>query len=67
MVYKNDIQSFLQQGWRLGMIKKGDIMIYKGGERKLIDSNMLSSYIEQGWRRGQGITKPKSGRPRGNK
>lgn len=51
----------------IGDDKKGDIMIYKDGERKLIDSNMLSSYIEQGWRRGQGITKPKSGRPRGNK
>lgn len=66
MVYKSDVQHFLQQGWRLGMIKKGNIMIYRNNERKLIDSNMLSSYIEQGWQRGQGVTKPKSGRPRNN-
>ena len=64
MIYKNDLQKYLDDGWVLGLYKKGTIMVHKNGERMLIKPIDLHKYLDDGWERGQGKTKPKPGRPK---
>ena len=67
MIYKNDLQKYLDDGWVLGLYKKGTIMVHKNGKRILIKPIDLQKYLDDGWERGQGKTKPKSGRPKKSK
>lgn len=64
MIYKNDLQKYLDDGWVLGLYKKGTIMVHKNGKRTLIKPIDLQKYLDDGWKRGQGKTKPKPGRPK---
>lgn len=64
MIYKEDLQTYLNNGWKIGMIKKGNILINKNGNRLLIYKEDLQKYLDDGWSRGQGLTKPKTGRPK---
>jgi hypothetical protein len=64
MIYRCELNEYIEDGWKIGMIKKGNIIINKDGVRKLIPEYELDNYIKDGWTRGQGKTKPKSGRPK---
>jgi hypothetical protein len=67
MIYKNEIDKWVEDGWKIGMYKKGNITINLNGKRKLIREDEFEMYSALGWQRGQGKTKQKSGRPRKNK
>ena len=64
MVYKEDIQKYLDDGWKIGMTKKGCVWVNKNGQGKVIPKESLQKYLDDGWVRGQGLTKPKTGRPK---
>lgn len=64
MIYKSDLPNYINNGWKIGVTKKGNIIVHKDNMRKLIYEHELHTYINDGWIRGQGKTRPKSGRPR---
>ena len=67
MVYDYELEDYLENGWIIGLYKKGNIIVNKNGVRKLIYDYELEDYLENGWVRGQGKTKQKTGRPKKSK
>lgn len=64
LVLLKDLQSYLDDGWKLGSPKsnssEGKIIINNGKINKLVSIDELSNYINDGWVRGRWVKQPKT-------
>ena len=64
MVYREDLQKYLDDGWRKGMFQRKNRTIHKGNLRIMVAECDLQKYLDDGWQLGRGQTKIKPGRPK---
>ena len=54
-VRKEELDTYLNDGWYVGGNSKGLIAIYKGNHNKFVKEEELEKYIEDGWERGSNL------------
>lgn len=66
-IHKDELQSYLDDGWKIGNIHKGLKCITKNGKNKRVSLEELQYYLDNGWNLGTNQKYPTSSKSKGGR